>query len=139
MVGTSTKKRTKTTTGKARRERSVSRSAARSGKNGSKAGGRIAASRKKSSRLSKSEIEAYFAEAADLTDEESKEIFAGFVELVRDALRDGRSVNLPNVGTLSVYMKRAHKYRHPETGEIQKAKKRRYVRLNISTNLLELL
>ncbi len=64
-----------------------------------------------------------------------REILQEIFAYQRDALMRGRSVALPNVGTLEPYRKKGRAYRHPTTGKIREAPRCRYIRLTLSVRL----
>jgi nucleoid DNA-binding protein len=49
------------------------------------------------------------------------------------------AVQLTNVGTLEPYLKKAVRYRHPETGKLLKSMPRRHVRFILSVGLKQAL
>jgi nucleoid DNA-binding protein len=57
------------------------------------------------------------------------------LSLFSDALLDGTSVVMRNVGTLETYTKKAQRYRHPVTGEIKVASPKRHIRLVLSPRM----
>ncbi len=64
-----------------------------------------------------------------------REIMQEVLAYQRDALMRGRSISLPNIGTLEPYRKKGRAYRHPSTGKMREAPRCRYVRLTISSGL----
>lgn len=56
---------------------------------------------------------------------------------MRDSLLAGRGVSLTNIATIEPYVKQAHTYRHPTTGEMCEAPERWHIRLIASPRLQE--
>ena len=58
-----------------------------------------------------------------------------FLIILRRLLVDDISVNLLNIGTLAPYIKKATRYRHPETGDLRTTKPKRIIRFIASSKL----
>lgn len=72
---------------------------------------------------------------AHITAEKAREIWSIVLGLIADALLDGQPVVLRNVGTLETFKKKAQRYRHPVTGELQVATSKRHIRFVLSPTI----
>lgn len=70
-----------------------------------------------------------------ISEEQAREIWASILELISDALLSDLPVVLRNVGTLESFKKKAQRYRHPVTGEMQVAKSKRHIRFVLSPTI----
>ena len=92
-----------------------------------------------SGKVTQSTFECFLAAELDVPVPVAHECWKKLLGLIRVALRRGHPVSLTNIGTLEAYRKKGTSYRHPTSGEIQRAERRKALRLFTSPNMREFL
>ena len=77
----------------------------------------VAAAPAERNKLAKTQLTDLIAEKSGLTRKQSSEMFDATVEIILDALKEGKSVGLPGLGTLSVKETAARTGVRPGTSE----------------------
>lgn len=81
------------------------------------------------------EVERFLAQEFGIPESAARRVWRSALEHMRRSLLRGRSISLTNIATIQPYVKQAHSYRHPTTGEIEEAPERWHVRLIASPGL----
>ena len=87
--------------------------------------------------MNKAEIIKAIAISASLTQVASERAVTGFVDAVKDCLKDGESVVLAGFGTFSVSKRAARTGRNPQTGKSIKIPAKNVVKFKVGSNLAE--
>ncbi len=91
----------------------------------------------KRQKLNRRDIEEFLANKAGIPEEAAQALWRLLLSRIRRALVRGSPVALTNIGTLEPFIRKPTQYRHPATGEIETAPRRRHVRFVLSPSLVD--
>jgi nucleoid DNA-binding protein len=86
-------------------------------------------------RFASQDIESALMEELGLTQVVSRSIWHTVLDAMHEAIHEGRTVSLSNIGTMTPYKTKGRRYKHPETNQIESARPTTLIRFRISKNL----